>query len=162
MTPTAIFVLQFAISLLAFSLLAVWYAAPWLAGKTTTVALSILVLPHAFRHIGMSFLVPSLNSGMMPEAFSTAAGYGDLAAAVMAIGALAAMHWGSTLAIPLIWVFNIAGVADLLNALRQAEAIDHFGSTWFIPTFLVPLLLVTHVMIFVRLFKGAEINENAA
>ena len=162
MTPTAIFILQFAMSLLVFALLAVWYVAPWLSSKSTTVALSILILPHTFRHIGMSFLVPNLNRGMMPETFAGAAGYGDLGTAVLAIGALAALRWRLAIAIPLIWVFSILGFADLLNALRQAEAITHFGPTWFIPTFLVPLLLVSHVMVFARLLKRGQRHENAA
>ena len=162
MTPTAIFLLQFAMSVLVFGMLAKWYAAPWLSTKTTSVALSILILPHAFRHIGLSFLVPNLNIGTMPETFAEPAGYGDLASAVLAIAALMALHWRATLTLPLIWVFSILGTADLLNALRQAEAIAHFGPTWFIPTFLVPLLLVTHVMIFAQLLKGNQIHETTA
>ncbi|MEO1091817.1 MAG: hypothetical protein AAFX81_14390 [Pseudomonadota bacterium] len=162
MTPTAIFILQFAMSLLVFTLLAVWYAAPWLATKSAPAAMSLLIVPHAFRHVGMSFLVPNLNSGMMPEAFSVAAAYGDLASAVLAIVALGALRWGNRLAVPLIWVFNVLGFADLLNALRQADAIAHFGPTWFIPTFLVPLLLVTHVMIFARLLQARPRHETRA
>lgn len=154
MTPNEIFLLQFAMSLAVFALAALWYAAPWLATKATPVVFAILLLPHAFRHIGMSFLVPNLNIDGMPEGFALSAGYGDLASAVLAIAALAALRWSMRLAIPLIWLFNIVGTADLMNALRQIEAIAHFGPTWFIPTFLVPLLLVTHAMIFARLLKG--------
>lgn len=153
MTPTVIFVLQFAMSLLVFVLLAAWYAAPWLAQKMPSIALTLLILPHTFRHIGMSFLVPNLNSGVMPESFSGTAGYGDLISAILALFAVAALRMSARLAMPLIWVFNIVGFADLINALRQGEAIAHFGPTWFIPTFLVPLLLVSHVMIFIQLLK---------
>jgi hypothetical protein len=31
-----------------------------------------------------------------------------------------------------------------------------FGAAWYIPTLFVPLLLVTHFMIFVRLLKRAR------
>jgi hypothetical protein len=31
--------------------------------------------------------------------------------------------------------------------------VGNFGAVWFIPTFLVPLLLVTHLMMFARLIK---------
>ena len=142
MDPNAIFGLQFLFSLIVFAMIATWYVRPWLATQAVTTALSILILPHAFRHIGLSFLVPNLNSEAMPAGFAGMAGYGDLASAVLAIIALAALHWRFRIAWPLIWVFNLVGLADLLNALRQAEAIAHFGATWFIPTFLVPLLLV--------------------
>ena len=153
MDPVMIFGLQFVLSLFVFTLIAVWYAAPWLSEKSVAAVLTILILPHAFRHIGLSFLVPNLNSGTLPGTFAAAAGYGDLASGLLAILALSLLHWRSRMALPLVWVFNIVGLADLLNALRQAEAIGHFGPTWFIPTFLVPLLLVTHVMIFVTLVK---------
>lgn len=42
---------------------------------------------------------------------------------------------------------------DLANALRRDSAILYMGATWFIPIFLVPVLLVTHFMAFVRLIK---------
>ncbi len=48
---------------------------------------------------------------------------------------------------------RIVGTVDLLNALRQPEVPQHLQSTWYIPTFWVPVLLVTHALIFVRLLK---------
>ena len=162
MTPTAIFLLQTGMSVVVVALIAVWFVAPWLARLTTTAALSILLLPHAFRHIGMSFMVPNLNTDGLPETFASSAGYGDLLSAVLAIGALVALRWRSIVAIPLVWVFNLMGTIDLVNALRQAEAINHFGPTWFIPTFFVPALLVSHVMIFAWLVRGERRRSAAA
>ena len=60
------------------------------------------------------------------------------------------------MAIPLAWVFSIVGLADLANALRQDDAILYMGATWFIPTFVVPILLVTHVMVITRLVRNAK------
>jgi hypothetical protein len=51
-------------------------------------------------------------------------------------------------AIPPVWIFNLTGTLDLANALRQEGANAYMGATWFIPTFLVPILLITHIMIF--------------
>jgi hypothetical protein len=46
------------------------------------------------------------------------------------------------------WIFNIWGSADLLNAFYQANhaglLAGQLGATYFIPTLVVPLLLVTH------------------
>lgn len=156
MSPTAIFLLQFTMSVVVVALIAIWYVAPWLSRLTVPAALSILLLPHAFRHIGMSFLVPNLNNGTLPETFTNGAGYGDLLSAFLAIAALVALRWGTTVAVPLVWVFNTIGALDLLNALRQVEVIDYFGSTWYIPTFFVPVLLITHVMIFALLIRSAR------
>ena len=151
-----IFVLQFSLSLLVAGLLTRWYVAPWLAEKSLEVALTILLVPHAFRHVGMAFLVPALNQPGMPTDFATAAAYGDLLSGILALLALIALrsHW--TIAITLVWVFNIIGTVDLTNALSQDSAILFMGATWFIPTFLVPVLLVTHFMVFVRLIKHAK------
>ena len=57
---------------------------------------------------------------------------------------------------PLVWLFNSVGTVDLLNALRQAEAVPHLQTTWYIPTFWVPVLLVTHVMVFARLVTHSQ------
>lgn len=155
----SIFVLQFVLNLIVFGLLARWYAAPWLAGKSLEAVLMILIVPHAFRHIGLSFLVPALNQPGMSLEFSTPAAYGDLLSGMLALAALIALKGRRALAIPLVWIFSIIGIADLFNALRQDDAILHMGATWFIPTFLVPLLLVTHVMV-VALLVGCIKNSS--
>ena len=58
MTAQAIFVLQFILSVMLFSLVTRWVVAPWLAQQSQRVALFWLTLPHAFHYIGMVFLVP--------------------------------------------------------------------------------------------------------
>ena len=148
-----IFILQFALSIVVVGLLARWYAVPWLAEKSFYVVLMILLVPHAFRHVGMAFLVPALNQPDMPANFSTAAAYGDLLSGLLALVALIALKSRWAIAIPMVWVFSIVGTVDLINALRQDGAILFMGATWFIPTFLVPVLLVTHAMVWARLIK---------
>jgi hypothetical protein len=59
------------------------------------------------------------------------------------------------LVIPLVWIFSITGTVDLANALRQGGAILYKGATCLIPTFVVPILLVTHLLIFTRLVRSA-------
>jgi hypothetical protein len=60
-----------------------------------------------------------------------------------------------------VWVFNIIGPVDLLNALYQADRLGVGmtpglqGAAYFIPTVLVPLLLVTHVLVF-RILLGTD------
>ena len=151
-----IFVLQFVLSLVVVGLLARWYATPWLASRPMEVALMALLIPHAFRHVGMAFLVPALNQPGMPADFALAAAYGDLLSGMLALTALIALKGRWAIAIPLVWVFNIVGAIDLANALRQDGAILYMGATWFIPTFVVPVLLVTHVMVFSKLISGAK------
>jgi hypothetical protein len=60
------------------------------------------------------------------------------------------------LAIPLVWVFNVEGTADLLNALLQGIRYTtdaDLGATYFNPAVIVPALLVTHHVIFMVLLR---------
>jgi hypothetical protein len=154
MDTLTIFGLQFSLSLVVFSLLARWYVLPKLAQCSTPQALTALLVPHALRHLGLVFLVPGLVVQPLPSNFAIAAAYGDLLSGLLALLAMVALraHWG--LALGLVWIFNIVGIVDLLNALRQAEVVPNLGTTWYIPTFVVPILLVTHVMIFAQLLKA--------
>ena len=153
MDVQAIFGLQFVLSIVVISLLAKWEVAPRMVKLSQSDALFWLTVPHAFRHIGMVFLVPGLNDRVLPSSFAIPAAYGDLTAGLLAVATLIALRSGWTVAIPVAWLFNIVGTLDLFNALRHADVVPSFGATWFIPTFVVPFLLVTHYMSFTRLVK---------
>ncbi len=160
MTTQAIFVLQFVLSVTMFSLVTRWVVAPWLATQSQQDALFWLTLPHAFRYIGMVFLVPGVVAQPLPDYFAIPAAYGDLAASVLAILALVLLRIGWKGTMGVVWLFNVVGTVDLLNALRHVEVVSDFGSVWYIPTFFVPLLLVSHFMIFARLLQpGRNGNE---
>ncbi len=153
MDTLAIFGLQFFLSVVVWGLMAKWLLAPWLENKSPHEALFWLTLPHAFRYIGMVFLVPGVVARPLPDAFATPAAYGDLVTGVLALLALIALRTGWARAVALVWLFNIVGTVDLLNALRQANVVPDFGAAWYSPTLFVPLLLVTHFMIFTRLLR---------
>jgi hypothetical protein len=151
MNVLEIFGVQLALSLVVYALITKWYVSPWLSNKPINAALMFLIFPHAFRHLGLAFLLPGLVDDSLPESFANAAAYGDFVTGLLAILALFSLRAEWRLAIPIVWLFNVFGAADLVNALRNAEAVPYLGVTWFIPTFVVPVLLVTHLMIFARL-----------
>ena len=97
---------------------------------------------------------------------TAAQGYGDLAAATLALVALAALK--TRLAEPLVWIFNIFGTADLLNAFYQGNHLSLantpglLGAGYFIPIFGVPLLLVIHVLAFGLLMLRRNLKDCAA
>ena len=153
MDARAIFGLQFVLSLVLWSLIAKWWLAPWLEKMSQHEALLYLTLPHAFRYMGMVFLVPGVVAQPLPETFATPAAYGDLITGLLALLALIALRSGWAWALALVWLFNVVGTVDLLNALRQQNVVPNLGATWYIPTLFVPLLLVTHFMIFARLLR---------
>jgi hypothetical protein len=157
MNVMSLFAIQFLMSLVVWGTLAHWLLTPWLNKKSRSEALFFLTIPHAFRHVGMVFLVPGVIAGPLPETFAGPAAYGDLLTGVLAFLTLIALRnrWG--FAKLLVWTFSIIGTIDLVNALRQGDTwMTNFGAAWYIPTMFVPLLLVTHAMIFSRLLRNSK------
>ncbi len=154
MSVRAIFGLQVVLSLVVYSLIARWYVVPRLAALPLRDALTPLLLLHAFRYLGMVFLVPTVVGPALPAAFAVPAAYGDLLAALLALLAIAALRQAWPLAIPLVWLFNVEGTLDLVNAFYQGLRNDvQLGAAYYIPTVAVPALLVTHAMIFAMLIR---------
>ena len=138
MDTLVIFGLQLVLSLTVYALVAKRYVMPWLAEKPLQQALIALIFPHAFRHLGLAFLVPGLVAQPLPSSFASAAAYGDFVSGLLALLSLVALRGGWGLALPLVWLFNIVGTVDLLNALRQADAVPHLQTTWYIPDIFGP------------------------
>ena len=138
---------------------------PALRGRPRAEALRPLLLLHAFRFVGLAFLVPGVVSPALPDDFARPAAYGDLATCILALLAIAALR--TRAGAVLVWVFNIVGTVDLLNAFYQADRLGVGiapglqGAAYFIPTVLVPLLLVTHVLVFRILLRNGDAAERA-
>ena len=150
MTPQVCFFLSIAFSLAAWSIVAKRYIWPRLRARQRPDALRPLLVLHAFRFEGLAFLVPGVVSPDLPTTFAHCAAYGDLGAAILALLSLASLSSGAGVVIA--WVFNLWGTFDLLRAFYEANAgglmPGQLGAAYFIPTILVPLLLVTHALIF--------------
>jgi hypothetical protein len=153
MPAQALFGISVAFGFIAWGLVAALYVWPYLRTQPRLDALRPLLLLHSFRFVGLAFLVKGVVAPDLPAAFAVPAAYGDLIAAMLALLALAALH--SPFGIPLVWVFNLWGTADLLYAFYQGNASGlapgMLQATYFIPTFIVPLLLITHLLIFLIL-----------
>ena len=82
-----------------------------------------------------------------------------MAAAVLAIIAVLGLSVRASWAMLTVWVFNIEGTADLLFAYYQGvvgapQPPGSLGAAFFIPTLIVPPLLVTHALVFRQLLRG--------
>jgi hypothetical protein len=155
--PLAFFGTSIVLGFVAWGIIAARYLWPALRNQPRARALQPLLLLHSFRFIGLAFLVPGVVSPDLPGAFARPAAYGDLIAAVLALLALAALP--SRLGIVLVWVFNLWGSADLLYAFYQGLIgvglePGQLGAAYFIPTVVVPLLLITHGLVFRLLLQG--------
>ena len=155
-TQLAFFV-SIAFSLIAWGIVAGRYIWPELHLRPRAEALRPLLIFHSFRFIGLAFLVPGVVSSDLPSAFARSAAYGDLVAAILALLALISLPSASGVVIA--WIFNLWGTADLFNAFYQANhaglKAGQLGATYFIPTVIVPLLLITHGLAF-RILLGHE------
>ena len=158
MTSGALFGLSILINFVASGIVAKLYLWPRLRGMRREEALLLLAVPHMFRFVGLSFLVPGVVSTSLSPDFARPAAYGDLAAALLAIIAVLALSTRVSWALPAVWIFNLWGTIDLLYAIYQGEigvrvGPGSLGAAFYIPTVLVPPLLMTHALIFWRLLR---------
>jgi hypothetical protein len=130
----------------------------WLA----TVDERWLVALHLTRFVGFYFLF-LYGRGELPYAFAVPGGLGDIIVATLATGLLV---WGSPRAAgrrPAYIAWNVLGLADILfvvaTAARLAAAGPPSMAALFglplslLPTFLVPMIIASHLVLGVRLIR---------
>jgi hypothetical protein len=144
------FFVSIAFSLIAWGLVTARYIWPELRLRPRAEALRPLLILHSFRFIGLAFVVPGVVSPDLPAAFAHSAAYGDVIAAVLAL--LSLLLLPSAAGVAAAWIFSLWGSADLLNAFYQANhaglLAGQLGAAFFLPTLIVPLLLITHGLAF--------------
>jgi hypothetical protein len=148
---------------LTLLLLVLFARAP--AIRTWALALDVraLVAFHLTRLVGFYFLWLH-GQGELPWAFAVPGGVGDIAVALVAIGLIL---WAPRRGIAgwrAYWAWNLAGLADIalvvLTAARLALADPpSMGALlrlplWLLISYVVPIIIATHVVIFVRLARS--------
>ena len=158
MAPIVLFGVQFTMSLVAYGLIAFWYAAPRLSRLPLETALAPLLWVHAFRIVGGTILAPGAVEVGVPAAFRAMIGYGDLITAFLALLALVALRTRFRGAVGLVWLCAGAGMLDTINAIiqsmRDSVFNDALGVNWVIVTLYVPALLVSSLLIFMQLLRS--------
>lgn len=157
MRPQLLFGVSVFFSFVAWGVVTRQYIGPALRSRTRVQALRPILVLHSFRFVGLAFLVPGVVSPDLPLAFARPAAYGDLATAGLALlGLLTLPNRVGTI---LVWAFSVLGTADLLYAFYQGYRTNLGltpglqGAAYFIPTVLVPLLLLTHGLTFRLLLR---------
>lgn len=126
------------------------YLSPKLRILPQRDALRSLLTLHTFRFVGLAFLVPGVVGPDLPAAFARPAALrrprrNDSRAP-------SAGRARDLLGLAVVWLFNLWGAVDLLYGFYQGL----FGvglspgslGAGFFPTMLVPLLLITHALMF--------------
>jgi len=150
MNPLPIFVLQFAWFLAAWTVIATHLVAPRLAATAPDRALALWLAPQLFRVLGSGLLVPTLAPDM-PRAFALPTALGDALTAVLALAAIVALERRRPSARTLAWTCNVVGSCDVVIALVHAariEAARHLAAQWYVAAVLVPLVIVSHAMVY--------------
>ena len=163
MPSPVLFGISAAFGLIAWGAVAWHYIWPALRERPSPENLKPILLLHGFRFLGLAFVVPGVVSSELPATFSQPVAYGDFLTAILALLALALL--GSGTGTVLTWFFNIFGIGDLLLAFYLGSRIalpDNpglLGAGYFILAAYVPLLLVTHGLVFRMLLRS---NAGAA
>jgi hypothetical protein len=154
--PQLWFFVSIAFSFIAWGIVTARYIWPELRLRQRAEALRPLLILHSFRFIGLAFLVPGVVSPDLPSTFAHSAAYGDIIAAILAL--LSLLLLPSAAGIAVAWIFSLWGSADILNAFYQANhaglMAGQLGAAYFLPTLVVPLLLITHGLAFRILLRG--------
>ena len=121
-----------------------------------------LVLFHVTRLFAGAYFLVLCQRGELPCGFARPAGWGDIVVAVLALAVLGAMRTEFAKTLLLTW--NTIGLIDIIfvvfSALRfglkdwqSMHALRELPLS-LLPTFLVPLIIASHVLIFVRLARA--------
>jgi len=147
-------------SFAAGTFVAVSYVAPWLRTRPFPQAITPLLAAHLFRHVALQLVSAQRFGFDISNAGRDEIVYGDLAGMSLALLALAAIRLGWTLWKPVTWLFVLATVADLGNALVLGLREDLFarasGVSWLILTFYVPALWLTTALVVWQLVTRTE------
>ena len=123
-----------------------------------------IVLLHVTRFVGIYFLV-LYRRGELPYAFAVPGGIGDILVASLAL-VVVLLPLSEAGRLRAITVWNVIGLIDILLVLVTAARIGLGGGYGLLPltqlplsllpTFLVPLIIASHLAIFARLARLAR------
>ena len=158
MSAREIFNIDMALGYLAWALCMATYVWPRLRAMDRVEAHRAIATFNSFRFFGLAFLLPGFVGPNLPPGFAAPVAYGDRAAALLAILALLTVRV-RFLFLPLVWVFNLVGLADLVNATARAVSVNlpsvagQLGAGYAIPMLYVPALFWTHLLGFWLLLR---------
>jgi hypothetical protein len=150
-------------TLTALALFACWKISP-IRVWALNVDLRWLVLFHVTRLFAGAYFLVLCEREQLPCGFARPAGWGDIVVAVLALGVVGAMRTQFAKTLLLIW--NTIGLIDIVfvvfSALRfglqgwqSMHALRELPLS-LLPTFLVPLVIASHVLIFIRLARAGR------
>jgi len=136
-----------------------WFLKPRLDEMQPAAAMQVLMSIHCFRFISPISLVAGVTVPGLPVEFTYPQVVGDMATALFALVAIAALRSGWRHAVPWLWFVNVFGLLDLSIVAAQGIRLgfaSHVGGMFYVVVWFVPLLLVSHSAILVRLLRPSR------
>lgn len=133
-------------SLVVFSLAAGWYLVPWLKAQSRSRALTALLWPHVFRYVALQVFAAQQAGFPISDSARDRLLIGDLAGAVLALSAIAALRARAPWSVGLAWALLLETAYDTTANIR-AGIHEHLfglarGVSWLVVAFYVPIIVV--------------------
>jgi hypothetical protein len=155
MNSVILFAIQFVWFLIVWTTIAKFFVSPFVPRFETKHELSIWLLPQLFRLLGVGLLVQNLAPNL-PASFAIPTAVGDAITAILAFVSIVALQKKWPSARSFVLVCNAVGSLDLAIALPHAALVGaphYLTAQWYVPAAIVPLMIVSHVMIWRALFR---------
>ena len=139
------------ISIALYSLIAFWYVAPLLQKLSRAEALTTLLWVHVFRYVVFYIFAARREGYIISDPAARELVVGDLAGAVIALGAVTLLSWRPRLGLGFSWLLVLETAGDLFGAIyyRRIEPPrpEAVGPWWFVYAFFGPLILVSTALL---------------
>ena len=136
----------------------------WIQPRVSKLPIHEALLPfvflNTFRYLGLSFMTEEQFYNGFPTEFLTTVGLLDFTTSLLAIVSLIALKNKLSFSIPLVWIFNLVGFGDLITAFPQFFGLElynqNLGFIWLMFVTYGLSTFLSHIYIFIRLFKGLK------
>ena len=136
----------------------------WIQPRISKLPVQEALLPfvflNTFRYLGLTFMAKEQFYDGFPAEFLTTVGLLDLITAILAIIATIALKNKWSLAIPLVWIFNLVGFGDLITAFPQFFGLElynqNLGFIWLMFVTYGLVTFLSHIFIFILLIKNLK------
>ena len=148
------------ISLVVYSLIAIWYVAPWLKKLDKRQALTAPLWVHVFRYLALYLLVAQREGYAISDQVLNVVVIGDLSGAVLALAGIIFLRMRSRLGPIFAALVLIASITDFFRwRIRQKSSWagpEATGVWWLVFVFFAPLVLVSLPLLGWQLYQRRE------
>lgn len=155
--------------LILLGLVLVLLAAFWLSSKLKAwclgIDLKVFMLFYLVRFVGIYFLI-LYSEGRLPYDFAVPGGWGDIVTAAFALVLILFVPASGKTGWSIYFLWNLLGLIDILFVVATAgrlamAAPESMGELLklplsLLPTFIVPIIIYIHIVIFLRLYNSKK------